>query len=650
MQSNRRVQGPAKKVMVIQPFKDIPKLPENFQQEAWGKLDQALNAIFEMHGVCYSQEELYNLVKNLCLHKFTEWLYNQLRDKLTGQIASLVHTLSNSSGSFEKKIEFLLATWKNYSSQISTLRPIFLYLEREYMIHQKNNRIISELGINIFKHYIHTYANVKETLITSALELIRQERQEEVNNAQVSKELLLICIALDLYKTEFEPRYLSQTCAFYCQEAKCKLEEVSVPDYLKYAERRLYEEAHRITQYLDISTTKPSMEAVETNIISQNCVMVLNKGFYDLMDNDRLSDLKLLYSMVGRVNMLKELETKLEQYVKERGAGIIATSEKENVVQSLLNLKSKLETIFRDSFDSNKSFQFTNRRGWDYFINTQSNMVAIEIAKFIDEKLRKSKKNLTDDEIDHLIDNVIYIFRHVLAKDVFEAFYSKRLAKRLLLEKSISSEAEKSVISKLKAECGNNFTNKISGMYKDMEISSTIMESFKERYRHELDRSGILYHVWTLTGSKWPTPSQAKIFLPKNLQDLQNLFNDFYVGINKGKILHWQSSLSHCLLSARFSTRKELFVSLHQAVILLLFNNYEQLSMVEIIQMTGLPEIEVKKELTSLACLKYKILLKSTESKTVTDADVFRVNSEFKSKFLRITINSLQIKETVRDM
>ena len=66
--------------------------------------------------------------------------------------------------------------------------------------------------------------------------------------------------------------------------------------------------------------------------------------------------------------------------------------------------------------------------------------------------------------------------------------------------------------------------------------------------------------------------------------------------------------------------------------------------------MTGLPEIEVKKELTSLACMKYKILLKSTESKTVTYADTFRVNSEFRSKFLRITINSLQIKETVRDI
>jgi cullin-4 len=46
-------------------------------------------------------------------------------------------------------------------------------------------------------------------------------------------------------------------------------------------------------------------------------------------------------------------------------------------------------------------------------------------------------------------------------KDVFEAFYKKDLAKRLLLGKSASIDAEKSMISKLKAECGSQFTNKL---------------------------------------------------------------------------------------------------------------------------------------------------------------------------------------------
>ena len=89
-------------------------------------------------------------------------------------------------------------------------------------------------------------------------------------------------------------------------------------------------------------------------------------------------------------------------------------------------------------------------------------------------------------------------------KDVFEAFYKKDLAKRLLLSKSASYDAEKSMLLKLKqggssrmkwvggewvllisvslfiSECGANFTSKLEGMFKDMELSREMMGSFRE--------------------------------------------------------------------------------------------------------------------------------------------------------------------------
>ena len=63
---------------------------------------------------------------------------------------------------------------------------------------------------------------------------------------------------------------------------------------------------------------------------------------------------------------------------------------------------------------------------------------------------------------------------------MFEAFYKKDLAKRLLLGKSASVDAEKSMLSKLKQECGSAFTSKLEGMFKDMELSKDIMTSFKQ--------------------------------------------------------------------------------------------------------------------------------------------------------------------------
>lgn len=42
-----------------------------------------------------------------------------------------------------------------------------------------------------------------------------------------------------------------------------------------------------------------------------------------------------------------------------------------------------------------------------------------------------------------------FVFYFIQGKDVFEAFYKKDLAKRLLLGKSASIDAEKSMISKV---------------------------------------------------------------------------------------------------------------------------------------------------------------------------------------------------------
>ena len=46
--------------------------------------------------------------------------------------------------------------------------------------------------------------------------------------------------------------------------------------------------------------------------------------------------------------------------------------------------------------------------------------------------------------------------------------------------KSASVDAEKSMLSKLKQECGPGFTSKLEGMFKDMELSKDIMLAFKQ--------------------------------------------------------------------------------------------------------------------------------------------------------------------------
>ena len=53
------------------------------------------------------------------------------------------------------------------------------------------------------------------------------------------------------------------------------------------------------------------------------------------------------------------------------------------------------------------------------------------------------------------------VFKYIEDKDVFQKFFSKMLAKRLVQHMSASDDAEASMISKLKQSCGFEYTRYI---------------------------------------------------------------------------------------------------------------------------------------------------------------------------------------------
>ena len=104
------------------------------------------------------------------------------------------------------------------------------------------------------------------------------------------------------------------------------------------------------------------------------------------------------------------------------------------------------------------------------------------MAKFVDKKMR-GEKGIDDIETENTLDKVMVLFRYLQEKDVFEAFYKNMLAKRLLLGKSANFDMEKTMLSKLKTECGANFTSKLEGMFQDVDLSRDVMVAFNATQR-----------------------------------------------------------------------------------------------------------------------------------------------------------------------
>jgi len=338
-------------------------------------------------------------------------------------------------------------------------------------------------------------------------------------------------------------------------------------------------------------------------------------------------------------------------YIKRVGTAMVSDTELERgLVQDLLLFKEKLDRILTVAFHSNDQFSHSLKEAFESFINGRQNRAAELVARFIDAKLRSGNKGTSEEELEEVLDKTMTLFRFIDGKDMFEAFYKKDLSKRLLLDKSASIDAEKAMISKLKAECGSGFTSKLEGMFKDVELSRDVMASFRESSHAREIVSDVELSVHVLTQGYWPTYPPVEVNLPQEVLRLQEVFNTYYTSKHNGRRLQWHPYLGHCTLKANFPHgKKELVVSLLQTIVLLLFNDEERLSYSDILNATSIEDKELKVTLQSLACAKQRVLRKEPKGRDVADDDVFFFDSNFKNPLFRIKVNSIQMRESEQE-
>lgn len=124
-----------------------------------------------------------------------------------------------------------------------------------------------------------------------------------------------------------------------------------------------------------------------------------------------------------------------------------------------MTFKSRMDRILQSSFQDDSSMGQLYRQAFEAATNVTANQMAECLAKYLDGKL-KGERGVTDEEMEGHLTKVIELFRLSSAKDVFEGFYKRDLAKRLLQSRTASLELERSLIAKLKMECGAVFTAK----------------------------------------------------------------------------------------------------------------------------------------------------------------------------------------------
>lgn len=350
--------------------------------------------------------------------------------------------------------------------------------------------------------------------------------------------------------------------------------------------------------------------------------MDMDTGLRFMLDNDRFEDLKLVYKLVARVDPEKQaLKTMMCKRLVELGreinknanptaavavppaavpaengdsaknSGAAAASEDKAAnnltvvairwVDEVIALKDKYEQVWTKSFDEDKGIQASMTGAFREFINLFQRSPEY-MSLFIDDNLRKGLKGKSEAEVDAVLDKAITLFRYINDKDVFERYYKKHLSRRLLMNRSVSQDAEKQMIGKLKMEVGVAFTNKLEGMFKDMNISDEMTSEFKKMLQNKEgsdEGKKIDLTVNVLTSTFWPMTSMGAdgmqtCSFPKELEALKDSFTAYYLGRHSGRKLSWQANMGNADLKTSFKgMKKELNVSTYAMVVLLAFNN-----------------------------------------------------------------------------
>ncbi|KAL8736024.1 MAG: hypothetical protein Q9166_000586 [cf. Caloplaca sp. 2 TL-2023] len=625
--------GPKK--LVVKNLRKTPKSdPEKYINHVLSQLDTALSAILVGEEIPHSNEELYRGVENLCRQGRAAPLFRTLCEKCNQGISSQLQ-------------EPLVA-------KASTLDDVGI------------------LSAVIEAWDIWNLRLTDDTL----------------------RKAIKIFHSMSVYTSYFEPEFLARSSSYIASWSDQKAESLDLAQYIHESRDLINLELARCHVLgLDSSTEKTLKTYLVDLLVDQedrqkkllNTVDICRLLHEDQRDSTRdplWDPLRDLYNLLDMRGLCEKLRIPFETYIGEAGSQIVFDEEREHeMVPRLLNFKKKLDLILQEPFFEDEGLGHSLREAFEAFINKskRSNMTwgtdnpkpGEMIAKHVDMILKGGMRGVTnstaaarhdnnevvdvpsedeDVEINKQLDQVLELFRVVHGKAVFEAFYKRDLARRLLLNRSASADAEKSMLTRLKSECGAGFTHNLEQMFKDMELAREEVTSYKSILDERDSRPSIDLNVSVLSASAWPSYPDVPLIVPRDVQQAVTIFEQHYKVKHSGRKLEWKHSLAHCQLKAIFPKgNKELVVSSYQAVVLLLFSNKSANDEVPYIQLqaaTGLDDVELKRTLQSLACAKYRVLSKTPRGRDVNPDDTFYVNMNFSDPKYRIKINQVQAKET----
>lgn len=623
----------------------IEKLVLNILHERYDQISNARwhETFFDIYKVCVAQPD-----------SLVGILYLRLKTLLQRHVQELCRVCIVASGDTQN-LQNYYDQWIIYKKAAEYLDKLFCYLNAQHLKKIKkpmqadvNDEAVCQPGLEIRDLCLYLWNHemilpLKQQLVYLLMHEIEADRKGMNVNQTIIKGVIHSLAeveeykkedTLELYRETFELPFLKSTGEYYKIEAERYRSELNCSNYMKKVLQIIDMETLRCTKFIHHSSKDKVISEIRARMVADHSKF-LHKESEQMVASGCWQDLDSVYKLSKPIEGgLKTLIQQIQLHITQVGLEAIKqviTSENppKAFVESFIQVYRNYSDLITNILNGDQLFVGALDKACSAIINhrihPQQPCRSPELlAKYCDSLLRKPgsssiqsgsaiSKSLSESEIDEKLTLSIIVFKYIDDKDIFQKFYSKNMARRLIFSQLASMEAEESMINKLKQVCGYEFTAKLHRMFTDIGVSNELRESFNQNLRQQNTQLGISFSIYVLQAGSWPLGQSpvTSIKLPEILANSVNAFEKYYYTRFNGRVLTWL--YHHCTADLKlcYTVKKQYSVSMQtfHAAILLLFEANDELTYEEISKATQLSDEQLNKHLQGL--LEVKILTMS---------------------------------------